>query len=97
MRSAERRSEVGRGVLEHARPCFAGDQRSMSMKRSAGLQDSGTEAESHAGNIEADLALAKLINQPENTDWSAVPVTSAEGDTWTARLIEVQEIMAEGF
>ncbi|ADD06342.1 uncharacterized protein Nmag_2788 [Natrialba magadii ATCC 43099] len=43
VRSAGHRSEVGRGVLEHARPCFA-SRRSMSMKASAGLQNSGTDA-----------------------------------------------------
>jgi len=44
----------------------------MSLKTSAGLQDSGTEAESDAKNIEADLGLAELIEQHENTGWSGV-------------------------
>ena len=42
----------------------------MSLKTSAGVQDSGTEAESDAKNIEADLGLAELIEQHENTGWS---------------------------
>ena len=43
------------------------------MKTSAGLQDSGTTDESTAENVVADLDLAELIEQHENTDWSDVP------------------------
>jgi hypothetical protein len=69
----------------------------MSMKTSAGVQDSGTEAESDADNTESDLALAELIEQHEDTDWSAVPgISAAEADAWTARLIEALEIIREG-
>ncbi|WP_254532976.1 hypothetical protein [Natrinema gelatinilyticum] len=70
----------------------------MSMKTSTGLQDSGTEAESDAENIEADLAISELIDQHENTGWSAVPgISGAEAGAWSARLIEAREIMQEGF
>jgi len=64
----------------------------MSMKTSAGLQDSGTTDESTPENAEADLGLAELIEQHENTDWSDVPgISAAEAGTWTARLIEANE------
>ena len=69
----------------------------MSMKTSAGLQDSGTEAESDGENIEADLALSELIDQHETTDWSEVPgISAAEAGAWTARLIEARETVQEG-
>ncbi|WP_246391670.1 hypothetical protein [Halosimplex pelagicum] len=67
------------------------------MKTSAGLQDSGTEAESDANNTESDLALAELIEQHKDTDWSAVPgISAAEAGAWTARLIEARETVQEG-
>jgi hypothetical protein len=67
------------------------------MKTSAGLQDSGTEAESDAENIEADLALSELIDQHETTDWSEVPgISAAEAGAWTGRLIEARETVQEG-
>ena len=69
----------------------------MSMKTSAGLQDSGTEAESDAENIEADLDLAELTEQHENTDRSEIPgISAAEVGAWTARLIEARKTVEEG-
>ncbi len=69
----------------------------MSMKTSAGLQDSGTEAESDGKNVEADLDLAELIEQHENIDWSDVPgISAAEAGAWTARLIEARDTVQEG-
>ncbi|AAG20924.1 MULTISPECIES: hypothetical protein [Halobacterium] len=69
----------------------------MSMKTSAGLQDSGTANESNPENEEADSALAELIEQHENTDWSDVPgISAAEAGAWTARLIEARESTPEG-
>jgi len=68
----------------------------MSMKTSAGLQDSGTANESSPENEEADSALAELIKQHENTDWSDVPsIIAAEAGVWTARLIEARETAQE--
>ena len=96
MRSAGHRSEVGRGVVG-TRPTVLRKQRSMSMKTSAGLQDSGTTDESTPENVEADLDLAELIDQHENIDWSDVPdISAAEAGAWTARLIEAQETVLEG-
>jgi hypothetical protein len=69
----------------------------MSTDTSAGLQDSGTEAESDDENIEADLALSELIGQHESTDWSEVPgISAAEAGAWTARLIEARDRVQEG-
>lgn len=69
----------------------------MSMKTSAGLQDSGTKAESDAENTEADLDLSELIENHENTDWSDVPgISAAEAGAWTARLIEARDRVQEG-
>lgn len=69
----------------------------MSMKTSAGLQDSGTEDESDAKDIEADLALSELIDQHEDTNWSEVPgISAAEAGAWTARLIEARDRVQEG-
>ena len=96
LRSAGRRSEYGRCVLEHARPCFAGDQRSMQMKISAGLQDSGTEAESDAENVEADLALSELSDQHEAADWREIPgISAAEASARTAQLAEARDRIQE--
>ena len=79
------------------RPTVLRKQRSMSMKTSAGLQDSGTTGESSTANIEADLDLSELIEQHENTDWSEVPgISAAEAGAWTARLIEAREAVKEG-
>ena len=70
----------------------------MSMKTSAGLQDSGTAVESDGENIEADLALSELIDRHEDTDWSEVPgISAAEAGAWTARLIEARETSQEDF
>jgi hypothetical protein len=67
------------------------------MKTSAGLHDSGTEAESDDKNVEADLDLAELIEQYENIDWSDVPgISAAEAGAWTARLIEARDTVQEG-
>ncbi|ELY77236.1 hypothetical protein [Natrinema gari] len=67
------------------------------MKTSAGLQDSGTKAESDAENTEADLDLSELIENHENTDWSDVPgISAAEAGAWTARLIEARDRVQEG-
>ncbi|MFY4814545.1 hypothetical protein ACOJIV_17880 [Haloarcula sp. AONF1] len=67
----------------------------MSMKTSAGLQDSGTTDESTTENVEAGLA--ELIEQHENTDRSEVPaISAAEAGAWTARLIEAQDTVKEG-
>jgi len=69
----------------------------MSMKTSAGLQDSGTTDESTAENVEAELNLAELIELHENTDWSDVPgISAAEAGAWTARLIEARGTVQEG-
>ncbi|MFC6614838.1 hypothetical protein ACFQAS_07680 [Halopenitus salinus] len=69
----------------------------MSMKTSAGLQDSGTADESDGENIEADPALSELIDRHEDTDWSKVPgISATEASAWTARLIEAQETIQEG-
>ena len=69
----------------------------MSMKTSAGLQDSGTTEESTPENMEADLDLAELIEQHENTDWSEIPgISAAEAGAWTARLIEARDAVKEG-
>ncbi|ERG98710.1 MAG: hypothetical protein J07HQX50_02757 [Haloquadratum sp. J07HQX50] len=69
----------------------------MSMKTSAGLQDSGTTGESAPENVEADLDLAELIEQHENTDWSEIPgISAAEAGAWTARLIESRDAVKEG-
>jgi len=69
----------------------------MSMKTSAGLQDSGTTDESNTETIEADLDLSKLIDQHENTDWSEIPgISTAEAGAWTARLIEARDAVKEG-
>ena len=69
----------------------------MSMKTSAGLQDSGTTEESTPENMEADLDLAELIEQHENTDWSEIPgISAAEASAWTARLIEARDAVKEG-
>ncbi|MDS0282264.1 hypothetical protein [Haloarcula onubensis] len=63
----------------------------MSMKISAGLQDSGTTDESVPENAEADINLAELIERSENTDWNNVPGTiGAEADTRMAHLIEMR-------
>jgi len=68
----------------------------MSMKTSAGLQDSGTTDESNTETIEADLDLSELIDQHEDTDWSAVPgISAAEAGAWTARLIEARDAVKE--
>ena len=69
----------------------------MSTKKSAGLQDSGTTDESTTENVEADLDLAELIEQHENTDWSGFPgISAAEAGAWTARLIKAQDAVKEG-
>jgi hypothetical protein len=95
VRSAVRLAESEAGV-EGTDPVLR-KQRSMSMKTSAGLQDSGTTDESTAENVEADPDLAELIEQYENTDWCDVPdISAAEADAWTARLIEAREIIQEG-
>lgn len=70
----------------------------MSMKTSAGLQDSGTADESDDENIEAGLAPSELIDQHEHTDWSEVPgISAAQASAWTARLIEARETVQEDF
>lgn len=69
----------------------------MSIKTFAGLQDSGTADESDAENLEADLELSEVVDQHENTDWTAVPgISAAEAGAWTARLFEARETMQEG-
>ena len=46
---------------------------------------------------EADLDLAELIDQHENTDWSDVPgVSAAEAGAWTQRLIKARDRVQEG-
>jgi hypothetical protein len=68
----------------------------MSMKTSAGLQDSGTADESDAENLEADRELSELIYQHENTDWTVVPgISTAEAGAWTIRLIEARDTIQE--
>ncbi len=68
----------------------------MSMKTSAGLQDSGTADESNGENIESDPALSELIDRHKDTDWSEVPgISVVEAGAWTARLIEARETMRE--
>ena len=68
----------------------------MSMKTSAGLQDSGTADESDAENLEANRELSELIDQHENTDWTVVPgISAAEAGAWTIRLIEARETIQE--
>jgi len=64
----------------------------MSMKTSAGLQDSGTIDESTPENIEVDPNLAELIERHEDTDGSNIPgISAAKAGAWTARLIETRE------
>jgi len=68
----------------------------MSMKTSAGLQDSGTTGESTSENVAADSNLAELIKQHEDTDWSDIPgISAAEAGEWTARLIKARETVQE--
>jgi hypothetical protein len=68
------------------------------MKKSAGLQDSGTADESDGGNIEADLALSELIDRHEDINWSEVSgISAAEAGAWTARLIVARETVQEDF
>lgn len=48
-------------------------------------------------DVEADLDLAELIEQHENTDWNDVPgVSAAEAGAWTRRLIEARDRVQEG-
>jgi hypothetical protein len=69
----------------------------MSMMTSAGLQDSGTTGEPTAENVVADLDLAELIRQHENTDWSEILGSSgAEAGARTVRLIEAQDVVRKG-
>ena len=69
----------------------------MSMKTSAGLQDSGTTDESPPENVEADLDIVELIEQHENTDWSEIPgISAVEAGAWTARLIEARDAVKQG-
>lgn len=47
--------------------------------------------------VDADLNLADLIEQHENTDWNDVPgVSAAEAAAWTQRLIEARDRVQEG-
>jgi len=47
--------------------------------------------------VDADLDLAELIEQHENTDWSDVPgVSAVEAAAWTQRLIEARDRVQEG-
>lgn len=60
---------------------------------------SGAAARASAAedDVEADLDLAELIEQHENTDWNAVPgVSTAEAGAWTQRLIEARDRVQEG-
>lgn len=55
----------------------------MSIKDSAGLQDSGTDASKENRTRQ----ISELIEQHENTDWSEIPgISAAEAGAWTARL-----------
>jgi hypothetical protein len=68
----------------------------MQMKISAGLQDSGTEAESDAENVEADLALSELSDQHEAADWREIPgISAAEASARTAQLAEARDRIQE--
>lgn len=77
----------------------------MSLKTSAGLQTSGTTAESSEEKesastedaVEADLDLAELIDFHESLEWASVPgISTAEAAAWTTRLIEARERVQEG-
>lgn len=69
----------------------------MLMKTSAGLHNSGTTDESATENVEADLGLAELIDQHQDTDWCEFPgISTAEAGAWTARLTEALETIREG-
>ena len=95
VRSAVRLVEDEAGV-EGTDPALRSN-RSMSMKISTGLQDSGTTDESSPKNVEANLNLAELIELHENTDWSDVPgISAAEAGTRMAHLIEVRETIQKG-
>lgn len=56
-------------------------------------------ATKHRRGDDADAAtgIGALIEQHEQTDWSAVPgVSAAEAAAWTQRLIEARERAQEG-
>lgn len=95
MRSAVRLTKDEAGV-DGTDPALRSD-RSMPMKISAELQDSGTADESTPENAEADLNLGEPIELYEITDWSDVPSSSAvEAGTKMAHLIEARETLQEG-
>lgn len=61
------------------------------------MSGAATRASVAEDDVEADLDLAELIEQHENTDWNAVPgVSAAEAGAWTQRLIEARDRVQEG-
>jgi hypothetical protein len=66
------------------------------MKISAGLQDSGTAAESDTENVEADIVLSKLSDQREEADCSEIPgISAADASARTAQLTEARDRIQE--